>query len=115
MNIDPDHWIAAATGLLQGRSEGQALCGFAKAGTAVPGMKYAEGRWAALREVQREQRAGGAIEVAATRVAQSWTSHLELLERRGGGADWIAYRRGGVDVLAELIAEIGTAKSNDHQ
>lgn len=115
MSIDLDHWITEATEMLQGRSEGQALCGAAKAGVAVPGMKYAEGRWAALREVQRDQRTGVAIETAAARIEQAWAGHLEVLERRGGGADWIAYRRGGVDVVAELIAEIGPAEVNDQQ
>ena len=110
MSIDLDHWIAVATDMLQGRSDGRALCGAAKAGTAVPGMKYAEGRWAALREVQREHRAGATITAAASGVEQSWAGHLEALERRGGGANWIAYRRGGVEVMAELLAEIGTAE-----
>lgn len=103
-SIDLDEWIGQATELLQGRSAGQAMCTFTKAGIPVPGMKYAEGRWAALREVQRAVRAGADTPEAASAAERSWTEQLVVLNQRGAGQDWIAYRCGGVDVLAELIA-----------
>lgn len=106
--IDLDEWIREATELLQGRSAGQAMCTFTKAGISVPGMKYAEGRWAALRELQRAVRAGAELSEAAFAAEHSWTEQLATLHRRDAGQDWIAYRSGGVDVLAELIAQLGT-------
>lgn len=106
--INLDEWIGQATELLQGRSAGQAMCTFTKAGISVPGMKYAEGRWAALRELQRAVRAGADLSEAAVAAERSWTEQLATLHRRSAGQDWIAYRSGGVDVLAELIAQLGT-------
>ncbi|HAM44015.1 MAG TPA: hypothetical protein DCM67_03190 [Propionibacteriaceae bacterium] len=105
--IDLDEWIGQATELLQGRSAGQAMCTFTKAGISVPGMKYAEGRWAALREVQRAVHSGTELTEAAPAAEQSWTEQLEALQQRSAGKDWIAYRSGGIDVLAELIAQLG--------
>jgi hypothetical protein len=105
--IDLDEWIGKATELLQGRSAGQAMCTFTKAGISVPGMKYAEGRWAALREVQRAVRTGTELSEAASAAEYSWAGQLDVLQQRGAGQDWIAYRSGGVDVLAELIAQLG--------
>lgn len=104
--IDLDEWLNQATELLQGRSGGQALCTFTKAGMSVPGMKYAEGRWAALREVQRAVRGGTDVVEAASIAAIAWSEQLDVLNRRGAGKDWIAYRSGGIDVLADLTAQL---------
>lgn len=105
--IDLDEWIDQATELLRGRSAGQAMCTFTKAGISVPGMKYAEGRWAALREVQRAVGSGTAASEAAAAAVQAWAAQLDTMHQRGASTDWIAYRSGGVDVLTELISHLG--------
>ena len=94
--------VAQAADLIQHNSGGRAVCSFTKAGESVPAVKYAEGRWAALREVQRAT--GGGIELSGlvAAAAASWETHLDRLRSRGAGTDWIAYRTGGVDALAEL-------------
>lgn len=80
---------------------GAAVCTFSRAGIAVPGIKYAEGRWAALREVHR--RASTAEPDVAAQVLTSWRAELAAVEQREAGRDWIAYRTGGVDALTELL------------
>ncbi len=94
--------IAEAANLMQERSGGQAVCTFTKAGQAVPGLKYAEGRWAALREVQHNTRSGAELAEVVATAAAAWGTHLDRLEARSAGADWIAYRSGGTDALTEL-------------
>lgn len=83
---------------------GAAVCTFTRAGIAVPGIKYAEGRWAALREVHR---GAGPSDDDARAAAESslvtWRTQLAAVEERGAGRDWIAYRTGGVDALTELL------------
>ncbi len=66
-------------------------------------MKYLEGRTAALREVRREIGTDGTAAVA--RVAAQWRAHLDAVQSRDMGPDWLAYRAGGVDVLGELEAD----------
>lgn len=105
--LDLDGRINEAAQLMQGRSAGQAVCALTKSGMSVPGVKYAEGRWAALREVQRAVRAGGELANVAQSAEQSWVEQLRALQGRGAGQDWIAYRSGGIDALTELNAEIG--------
>ncbi len=86
---------------------GAAVCTFTKAGVPVPGIKYAEGRWAALREVQRAHRrapAGTTSTDLAAGALTTWQAALDRLESSGGGADWLAYRHGGVDALTDLLA-----------
>ncbi len=79
---------------------GTAVCTFTRAGRPVPGIKYAEGRWAALREVHRLRSAASGAEVRATLAA--WQEQLDAVVSRDAGADWIAYRAGGVDALTDL-------------
>ncbi len=88
---------------LEAASGGAAVCALSRAGTPVPRVKYHEGRWAALTEVKRHcRRASEDVECAAVRVHRLWRADLDLLRSRGAGADWIAYRTGGLDALAEL-------------
>lgn len=109
--LDLDGRIDEAARLMQGRSAGQAVCALTKSGTSVPGVKYAEGRWAALREVQRAVRAGGELVSCAEAAEKSWAEHLQTLQARGAGQDWIAYRSGGIDALIDLNAEIGADRA----
>ncbi len=82
---------------------GAAVCTFSRAGVPVPGIKYAEGRWAALREVQRSTSAGGDPVTAAASALSSWIGQLDSAVSRGQGRDWVAYRSGGVDALETLL------------
>jgi hypothetical protein len=98
---DAVHRLDAATG-------GAAVCTVTRSGAAVPGIKYAEGRWAALREVERAVRVSSAGPPAAADTAAvvasvlaAWRAALDHATARSG-ADWVAYRTGGVDALTDL-------------
>jgi len=96
---------------MQRLAGGAAVCTFTRSGRAVPGIKYAEGRWAALRELQRLT-AGADEAAAATAIAErttAWQVQLDALVQRGAGADWIAYRTGGVDALHDLSTARGAS------
>jgi len=69
----------------------------------MPGIKYPEGAWAALREVKRAARAGGDLGELAVAVRAKWQADLTSHEQRGSGPDWIAYITGGVDALDGLL------------
>lgn len=103
--------LAHASEDMQRLAGGAAVCTFTRSGRAVPGIKYAEGRWAALRELQRltagtddEQTTGTIAERTA-----AWQSQLDALVHRGAGTDWIAYRTGGVDALHGLSTARGAS------
>ena len=86
-------------------SGGAAVCTFTKAGTPVPGIKYAEGRWAALREVQRARGrapAGASTDDLVASALATWQTALDRAVDTSAGADWLAYRHGGVDALHDL-------------
>ena len=88
-----------------GRALGNAsLCSVSRSAGSVPAAKHLEGRLAALREVRREVRAGGALDAACERVGRSWREALAEATERGAGRDWVAYRAGGVDELEELVS-----------
>ncbi|MBI1375877.1 MAG: hypothetical protein GC157_00105 [Frankiales bacterium] len=82
---------------------GAAVCTFTRAGVPVPGIKYAEGRWAALRELHRARRRSPDDGSLADGILGTWRDQLAALRERGAGPDWIAYRTGGVDALTELL------------
>nr|NLI51182.1 hypothetical protein [Propionibacterium sp.] len=97
---------------LQRLAGGAAVCTFTRAGQPVPGIKYAEGRWAALRETQRRATVsappGGTAGVddpvlaTAAEVRATWAKNLQRAHERKAGPDWIAYHTGGLDALADL-------------
>jgi len=97
-----DALVADAAVRLDAASGATAVCTWTRAGVAVPGIKYAEGRWAALRGLQRSVRRGNSVDAALDQERRLWTDALEALQARSGGGDWIAYRTGGVDALQEL-------------
>lgn len=104
--IDPhlEELLHRAEADLDAAAGGAAVCVFTKAGTAVPGIKYHEGRRAALKEVVRRcRRTSEQPSAAAGDIRADWAEHLERLTERGAGADWIAYRQGGIDALADLV------------
>ena len=93
---------------LDAAAGGAAVCVFTRAGTPVPGIKYHEGRWAALTEVARRcRRTGEDPGRVAVEVRTGWSEDLDRLRRRAAGPDWIAYREGGLDALDELGADAG--------
>lgn len=107
MSAPLDELVVAAAEALDAASGGNAVCTFTRAGAPVPGIKYAEGRWAALREVQRTVAAGAPLGDAVARVARGWADALAALRSRGAGTDWIAYRSGGSDALGDLLQRSG--------
>ena len=76
------------------------LCAVSKTGGRVDAVKYLEGRTSALREVRREG------PDALTRVESEWRSQLDRVLETEMGPDWLAYRAGGADVLAELLSNL---------
>lgn len=97
---------AATLGRLAG---GAAVCTFSRAGVPVPGIKYAEGRWAALREVQRATSKGADLGTIVQAALSHWEAELESVVARAAGRDWVAYRTGGVDALGTLLESPATA------
>jgi hypothetical protein len=90
--------LQEAGALMYQASGGASACSFTKAGISVPSLKYAEGRWAALRELKSQ----GADRRAAERLGAQWREQLVALEAREASRDWLAYRSGGVDALTEF-------------
>ena len=80
---------------LQSAAGGTPLCKVSMTGTTGQSVKYFEGRWAALREVQR-----GADPQASF---DTWRSEYERHQRAGSGEAWLHYAAGGVDALCELL------------
>lgn len=91
-----------ASRTMQRLAGGTAVCTFTRAGTPVPGMKHAEGRWAALRQVQRSAASGAPLAAEAARVRGEWAASLDRARERRSGRDWLAYYAGGVDALDDL-------------
>ena len=94
---------AAAT--LDAAAGSASLCTFSRAGVPMPGIKYPEGAWSALRDVARDVRSRGDVCASGQAVRQRWSDDLALHEQRGSGPDWIAYLTGGVDAIDGLLAE----------
>ena len=107
-----DDLLAIASRSLDTSTGGAAMCTFTKAGIAVPGMKYAEGRWAALREVRRSTSTTASVRVATAATRATWHAALEKARAQAAGADWIAYRSGGIDALDELAASLSAEASS---
>ncbi|MGE0818366.1 MAG: hypothetical protein AB7O74_06845 [Candidatus Nanopelagicales bacterium] len=80
-----------------------AVCTWSRSGVAVPAIKYAEGRWAALRSLERAVRRGGVLAELADAELRTWDAALADLTAKDAGADWVAYRTGGVDALRDLL------------
>lgn len=102
--------LAEAVAEMQRLSDGVAICTSARAGIPTTERKYAEGRWAALREVQREVVSGQDVGTAAHAVSDSWASDLERQRGRRAGPDWVAYRSGGIDAVGGLIDQLAHAR-----
>jgi hypothetical protein len=95
--------VDAAARTLDAAAGSSSLCSLSRAGIAIPGIKYPEGAWAALRDAQRAVRSGGDPREQISAVRDRWRADLASHEQRGSGPDWIAYLTGGVDALDGLL------------
>ena len=95
--------IAAATG-------GASLCSVSRSGRQIPGVKYPEGRWAALREVRRRLRPlsddPDLVRGALAEIRATWRADMVAKEKQGQ-ENWVTYRLGGVDALDEIAELFG--------
>jgi len=74
---------------------GQPLCKVSMTGTTGQTVKYFEGRWAALREVQR----GGQPQEVFNRWRLDYERHIA----HASSDAWVHYSAGGVDAIFELL------------
>ena len=71
----------------------------------MPAIKYHEGCWAALHEVSaRVWDSSQEVSTAALASRRDWNADLERRIAAGASADWIAYRRGGIEALTDLLS-----------
>ncbi len=106
--------LVDAAAALDTGTGGAAVCAPARAGTRAPAAKYLEGRWAALHEVSRAcRRSQLDVVIVAGTAREPWAAHLARLHERSAGADWIAYRSGGLDALTELVQDLPGRLSPD--
>lgn len=84
------------------------LCSISKSAGPVPGIKYLEGRMAAVMEIRRSTSRGADAVSAVADAHTTWSRRLHDAERNAMSRDWTAYYAGGVDQLAELAAELAT-------
>lgn len=102
--------LSRAVQAMEQASGGASVCSFTKSGISVPSLKYAEGRWAALREL----RSLGADRDTAEQLGAQWRAQLATLETRDASRDWLAYRSGGVDALAEFAERVEPPTQSSH-
>jgi hypothetical protein len=94
--------LERAAAALDAAAGSSSLCSLSRSGVPMPGIKYPEGAWTALREVQRS---GGEVTATSAAVRAKWQADLDRHVERGSGPDWIAYLTGGVDALDALLDE----------
>lgn len=96
-----DERAEMAAAAMASATEGASLCSVSRSGEQIPGVKYPEGRWAAMRALRRSLRAGVAPDAALAALRSEWA---EDLTARGspGEENWRAYRLGGLDALDEV-------------
>jgi hypothetical protein len=100
-----DERLGAIERELSGVVGDASLCAISRSAGSVPGAKYLEGRRAAAVEVRRAMRSGRSLTAIVEDRLSVWRAELELSEERSMGADWRAYRAGGVDELDSLAAD----------
>jgi hypothetical protein len=98
---------AAAEAALVAATHGTPLCRTGEQ-AGGGGVKHAEGRLAAIAEVQRRPRSAGERQAGTVSVARdvlvAWQDGLVVALDRG--RLWPAYRRGGVEELEALVAAL---------
>ncbi len=80
-------------------TKGAPLCKVSMTGTSGQSVKYFEGRWAALREVQRGTPRG----IEPRDIFNKWRLEYERHVERRSGESWVHYSAGGVDAIFELL------------
>lgn len=93
---------AAAERALDAAAGSSSLCSLSRAGVPMPGIKYPEGAWVALREVERAARASS-VQQACEEVQVKWAADVARHRERDSGPDWIAYATGGLDAVDGLL------------
>ena len=109
LNAAIDRIADAAAATMQAAADGASLCSISRSGAEVPGVKYPEGRWAAMRELSRGLRsATGELPAVAVVEAQrgQWRSELAAAEA-AGKQNWAHYWLGGADALDEVVEMLG--------
>ena len=86
---------------MQAATDGASLCSVSRTGEQIPGVKYLEGRWAALRELHRALRRGADPAQVVAAIRNDWQFDLDQ-RRNAGQRNWEVYRLGGVDALDEI-------------
>lgn len=109
-----DALVTAAAAGLQGADCGAPVCAADRDNRPVAGVKRSEGRWAALRGIQRETGRGADLVAALDRARQRWRADLARHSGRGSGRDWVAYCEGGVEALDEL-AELVPSRASSRE
>ena len=91
------------------KTSGRAICRLQKDGIATHGIKYDEGRYAALRKCRRllssdpEAEMSPAILAQLQREAEEWQRMLQIYQHKPEKPiQWIAYTQGGVDAMMEV-------------
>ena len=112
--------VAAGSGLLEERLDqlqeelaavvgDTSLCAISRSAGSVPAAKHLEGRAAALMALRRALRRGEQLPGPLTTLLHEWRRALDDVTARDAGADWRAYRAGGLDELKELADRLADA------
>lgn len=104
-----DRHIAQAEETLSAAAGSSSLCTVSRSGIPMPGVKYPEGSWIALRDVRRSARTLGTVESAIVDVKAQWGADLSRHAQARSGPDWIAYLTGGIDALDALADGINAS------
>lgn len=103
-----DDRLAAVEAELTAAAGDVSLCTISRSGGPVDGIKYLEGRMAALAEARRATRHEPESDLAlVASIASAWRDQLAAVRERDAGRGWIAYRAGGVDELDDLLVDLG--------
>ena len=98
-----DALVAHAAADLQGADAGAPVCATDRRNRSVAAVKRAEGRWAALRGAQRQIGRGAEPGAALQDAHLRWQADLARHLAKDSGREWVAYCRGGVEALEELM------------
>ncbi|MEX1280369.1 MAG: hypothetical protein AB1Z55_06575 [Acidimicrobiia bacterium] len=103
-----DDRLAAVEAELTAAAGDVSLCTISRSGGSVDGIKYLEGRMAALAEARRLTRHDPRLDPATIQsIASTWREQLVVVRERDAGRGWVAYRAGGVDELDDLLSDLG--------
>jgi len=106
--------LTQAEGDLVAATNGSSLCAVGRSAT-TPAVKYAEGRWVALRDVARgaDGRDGTPAD-ALSRVSAEWARRGASVRTRTAGEAWLAYTTGGTDALDGLRRALTEVAGDAH-